>query len=51
MHPSISMFPSYEFYNNLLENGVDDQERPIINGFKWPHKNLRIAIINVSGNE
>lgn len=33
MHPTIAVFPSHEFYGNLLENGIGDIHRPIVEGF------------------
>ena len=51
MHPSIALFPSVQFYNNILENGVTDFNRPIVKGFNWPNKDIRICILAVSGKE
>ncbi|KAL4510686.1 hypothetical protein ABPG72_004840 [Tetrahymena utriculariae] len=51
MHSTIALFPSHQFYNNLLENGVSDQQRLQIEGFTWPNKLLRIAFININGEE
>lgn len=45
MHPSISLFPSFQFYNNMLENGCNDASRPIIHGFIWPNSLVRIAMV------
>ena len=37
MHPSISAFPSFTFYNNLLQNGVTEDQRYDVNSsFDWP---------------
>jgi len=51
MHPSIAIFPSHQFYNNMLENGVADEHRPIVPGFVWPNSLVRVAFINVKGDE
>ena len=51
MHSSISQFPSYQFYNNMLENGTDDADRPIVEGFNWPNTSMRVAFVNVRGIE
>ncbi|EAS07442.2 AAA domain protein (macronuclear) [Tetrahymena thermophila SB210] len=51
MHSTIALFPSHQFYNNLLENGVSDQQRLPIEGFIWPNKLLRVAFININGEE
>ncbi|KAL4464082.1 hypothetical protein ABPG74_006019 [Tetrahymena malaccensis] len=51
MHSTIALFPSHQFYNNMLENGVNDQHRLQVEGFTWPNKLLRIAFINVNGEE
>ncbi|KRW99001.1 P-loop containing nucleoside triphosphate hydrolase [Pseudocohnilembus persalinus] len=51
MHPSIALFPSHQFYNNLLKNGVGETHRPIIKGFTWPNQYVRVAIVNVNGQE
>jgi hypothetical protein len=51
MHPSIAVFPSHQFYNNLLENGVGDEHRPSVPGFNWPSSLVRVAFINVKGSE
>ena len=51
MHPSIAAFPSHQFYNNMLENGVAEQHRPVIYGFYWPNENVRVAIVATKGIE
>lgn len=51
MHSSISQFPSYQFYNNMLENGTDDADRPMFEGFNWPNNSIRVAFVNVKGIE
>ncbi len=51
MHPSISFFPSQNFYNSLLLNGITDKHRPLILGFPWPNPNIRVSFVNVAGDE
>ena len=51
MHPSIAQFPSFKFYDNMLENGIDDSQRPIVPGFNWPNPAVRVAFVNVKGYE
>jgi DNA polymerase III delta prime subunit len=51
MHPSISFFPSQNFYNSLLLNGIGDKHRPPILGFPWPNPNIRVSFVNVTGDE
>lgn len=36
MHSSISRFPSDQFYGARVQDGVDDAQREVIRGFKWP---------------
>lgn len=51
MHPSISEFPSYKFYNSQLHNGISPSDRPIVQGFDWPSQLTRVAFVNVKGTE
>lgn len=51
MHPTLAVFSSYHFYNNLLENGVGDEQRKPIGGFTWPNPAMRIAFIHAKGIE
>jgi hypothetical protein len=51
MHPSIAEFPSLKFYNNMLENGVEDDNLNGIAGFNMPNPAVRIAFVNVKGLE
>lgn len=51
MHPSIAEFPSSQFYNRMLKNGVVSAERPMIPGFNWPNQSVRVAFVNVKGVE
>ncbi|KXN83989.1 hypothetical protein AN958_00636, partial [Leucoagaricus sp. SymC.cos] len=36
MHPSISYFPSWEFYNNSIQDGTKDQEGNVVSGLEPP---------------
>lgn len=51
MHPSIALFPSYQFYNHKLINGIGDEHRLMVPGFAWPSNHIRVALINVVGSE
>lgn len=51
MHPSIAIFPSTNFYDNMLENGVTNEQRPIVGGFLWPNPSVRVCFIDVQGTE
>lgn len=51
MHSSIAEFPSLKFYNNLLENGVEDEKENGIAGFNMPNPAIRVAFVNVKGLE
>jgi superfamily I DNA and/or RNA helicase len=51
MHPMISFFPSKLFYDNMILNGVTEDNRKIIEGFKWPNDSIGIAFIQSKGSE
>jgi hypothetical protein len=51
MHPMIAYFPSLVFYDNMIINGVADQHRLPIEGFKWPNNLVGIAFIESKGVE
>jgi len=36
MHPSISYFPSWEFYNNSIQDGTKDGEGKVVSGLEPP---------------
>ncbi|PFX23271.1 uncharacterized protein LOC111333194 [Stylophora pistillata] len=38
MHPSIALFPSRQFYDGKLINGVAESERKAPTGFVWPNE-------------
>ena len=51
MHPTISVFPSYHFYNNLLENSnVYDQSKSL-NVFSRENQVVRELWVQVKGEE
>lgn len=52
MHPCLAEFPNQMFYENLLQNGVDERERehPGIN-FPWPSSETPIIFWSTFGNE
>lgn len=45
MHPSIAFFPSSQFYDGRLNNGVSDEERRAPKGFNWPNKTKPVAFL------
>lgn len=51
MHPSISQFPSIEFYDSLLKNGVSADQRIAPSGFIWPNWDMPVAFIPIDGLE
>lgn len=36
MHPGISYFPSWEFYNNSIQDGTKDENGNVVNGLEPP---------------
>mgnify|MGYP001404727851 FL=1 len=51
MHPAISEFPNGAFYDGLLVDGVDSDQRPTPAGILWPDWDAPIAFIPVDGGE
>ncbi|CAG8536683.1 5562_t:CDS:1 [Gigaspora margarita] len=51
MHPGISEFPNKKFYNNKLKDGVNAEQRPLINGFAWPNPVIPVAFVQITGKE
>lgn len=47
MHPSIASFPSGQFYDGKLNNGVSDDERTAPRGFNWPNRNKPVAFLKM----
>lgn len=48
MHPGISEFPSFHFYNNQIKTGISKEKRPIIPGFSWPNSEIPVAFVNLT---
>lgn len=46
MHPSIALFPSSQFYNGKLNNGVSEEERKAPAGFIWPNEKEPVVLLN-----
>ena len=54
MHEEIIKFPSKEFYNNEIKNGISKSERTnekFNAKFNWPNKNIPLIFIHVEGEE
>jgi regulator of nonsense transcripts 1 len=51
MHPTIREFPSSRFYENRLEDGCSEAERPPVAGFLWPDWDKPVAFVPVHGSE
>lgn len=51
MHPTISVFPSYHFYNNLLENSNSYNQVKPLQLFSRPGQVIRELWIQVKGEE
>ncbi len=51
MHPTISVFPSYHFYNNLLENMNINEQSEILKIFNQNNQVVRELWIHVKGEE
>ena len=45
MHPSISEFPSHQFYHGALKDGVKEDQRPPIPGFPWPVPDSNVCFV------
>ena len=45
MHPSIALFPSGQFYDGKLTNGVSEDARRAPTGLNWPNKNKPVAFL------
>ena len=50
MHPSISRWPSDEFYGGSLQNAEEVTRRPLLKGFPWA-RDTATAFVHVAGNE
>jgi hypothetical protein len=51
MHPAISEFPSKEFYNGKIADGISGQDRPAPKGFDWPDMSKPVAFVSIRGNQ
>ena len=51
MHSTIREFPSARFYDNRLEDGCNDSDRPPAAGFLWPDWNKPVAFVPIHGSE
>ena len=51
MHPTIREFPSARFYENLLEDGCTESDRPPVAGFLWPDWDKPVSFVPVHGSE
>ena len=51
MHPTIREFPSARFYENLLEDGCTESDRPPVTGFLWPDWDKPVSFVPVHGSE
>ena len=51
MHPSISEFPNYQFYEGLLKDGVSPSEREAPPGLLWPDWEAPLSFLPVDGDE
>ena len=51
MHPAISEFPNSRFYDNRLEDGISESDRPTPMGLIWPDWDVPIAFLPVEGGE
>lgn len=52
MHPALSEFPSYVFYNGSLQNGVTLKEREYpLKDFPWPNPKCPMFFYNCTGVE
>lgn len=43
----ISAFPSAEFYEGRLRDGIDASVRPVPKGFNWPVPDCPVVFIDV----
>jgi len=51
MHPSICSFPSRQFYENKLKNGIGRDQRILRFDFNWPNKSHPVMFHHVNGTE
>ncbi|PFH32354.1 AAA family protein [Besnoitia besnoiti] len=49
MHPSIAYFPNLQFYEGKIQSrDVDDRNRPVVAGFRWPSQHSRVCLVDIS---
>lgn len=51
MHPKIAEFSARQFYDGRLKTGITAEDRPALEGFKWPVPDCGVAFINIEGTE
>ena len=51
MHPIISQFPSMQYYDDALINGVQAEERLAPTGLIWPDFEQPVAFLPIEGGE
>ncbi len=51
MHPAISEFPNAQFYDGLLEDGVEASDRETPEGILWPDWEVPLLFLPVDGDE
>ncbi len=51
MHPELSKFPSNNFYEGSLQNGLGIVDRPINKSFPWPTFGIPCLFLNSTGAE
>ncbi|MBI87702.1 MAG: hypothetical protein CMB67_01555 [Euryarchaeota archaeon] len=51
MHPSISEFPNSQFYDGILEDGVEASEREAPAGILWPDWESPLSFLPLDGDE
>ncbi|KAF5225373.1 regulator of nonsense transcripts 1 [Trypanosoma cruzi] len=51
MHPALSLFPSDQFYEGTLQNGLTEEQRDASRVFPWPDPTRPIFFYNTTGSE
>ncbi len=51
MHPAISEFPNTQFYDGVLEDGVEASDRETPGGILWPDWDVPLLFLPVDGDE
>lgn len=47
MHPLISKVPSVLFYGGRVKSGVSAEQRPPVQGIRWPLDGFPVAMVDV----